>query len=94
MKQVVAINKKLNNIMKENAGIKDEVEEISQFLTDNNFARANAKFNNDQDDKQHSLRAQNNIIMMTIPDTKIPLIYGMDGNILPMDVLSILLLEE
>ena len=61
MKQVVAINKKLNNIMKENADIKDEVEEISQFLTDNDFAIANV--NNDQDGEQLSLRVQNNAIL-------------------------------
>ena len=45
MKQVVAINKKLNNIKKENTDIKDEVEEISQFLTDNDFAITNAQNN-------------------------------------------------
>lgn len=55
MKQVAVISKKLNSITKENADIKDEVKEISQFLTDNDFAIVNANAQDQQPyGEQHS----------------------------------------
>ena len=38
MNQVAAISKKLKDITRENADIKDDVKEISQFLTENNLS--------------------------------------------------------
>ena len=37
MNQVATISKKLKDITRENADIKDDVKEISQFLTENNL---------------------------------------------------------
>ena len=91
MNQVAAISKKLKDITRENADIKDDVKEISQFLTENNLSVVKDKINH---------FTGNNLIfriiqdIKAIQDTKIPLIFGMDGNILQTEVLATQLQEE